>query len=403
VLDYFTPFNQDTLSANDVDLGSSGVVILPDGSGPSGHPNLALATGKTGFLYLLDQSNLGKFSSVSNQDVQEVPVQSNSTQVVGGIFGQPAFWNGNVYVAAVGDVLKQFTLANGALSQGPIHQSGNTFDLRGTTPVISANGATGIVWALDVSAYPTGPAVLYAYDAANVSNPLFVSPGSGAGAAGLAVKFTVPTIANGKVYVGGQGTLSVFGLKANDGIRVSDDFNRANVNPIVGAWSTPAGGANGGAIFNNQLIGGGGAFSDNFIQYNADTPPANHYAKIKFISTTNKGSDVDDGGPCVRFDINGNGYCFNIESNNPFGDTTWRLFSVAVGHGTLLNVGTVGRALVSGDIVECRVVGSLVSGYINGVLQGSATDTTYASGGAYGIHIFGNGGVWDDFEGGETR
>src|SRR4029077_9730806 len=187
VLDWFTPFNQDSLNAKDVDLGSSGVVILPNGSGPSGHPNLAIATGKTGFLYLLDQSNLGKFNSVSNRDVQEVPVQSDSTQVVGGIFGQPAFWNGNVYVAAVGDVLKQFTLANGALSQRPIHQSGNTFDLRGTTPVVSANGATGIVWALDVSAYPTGPAVLYAYDAANVSNPLFASPGSGAGAAGLAV------------------------------------------------------------------------------------------------------------------------------------------------------------------------------------------------------------------------
>ncbi len=216
VLDYFTPFNQTTLNANDVDLGSSGVVILPDAAGSSAHPHLAIATGKTGFLYLLDQSNLGKFNSVSNQDVQEVPVQSNSTQIVGGIFGQPAFWNGNAYVAAVGDFLKQFTVANGSLSPGPVHQSSNTFDLRGMTPAVSANGATaGIVWALDISAYPTGPAVLYAYDAANVSNLLFTSPGSGAGAAGAAVKFTVPTVANGKVYVGGQGSLTVFGLKPN--------------------------------------------------------------------------------------------------------------------------------------------------------------------------------------------
>jgi len=182
-------------------------------------------------------------------------------------------------------------------------------------------------------------------------------------------------------------------------IRVSDNFNRANVNPIAGVWSIPAGGASGGAIFNNQLIGG--AAADNFIQYNADTPPANDYAKIKFISTTNNGSDVDDGGPCVRFDINGNGYCFNVQSNNPTGDTTWQLFSVAGGRGTQIKVGTVGRALVSGDIVECRVVGSRVSGYINGVLQVTATDTTYASGGAYGVHIFGDVGVWDDFEGGE--
>jgi hypothetical protein len=96
-----------------------------------------------------------------------------------------------------------------------------------------------------------------------------------------------------------------------------------------------------------------------------------------------------------------NGHCFNVQSNNPAGDTTWQLFSVAGGAGTQINAGAVGRALLSGDIVECRVVGSLVSGYINGVLEGSATDTTYTSGGAYGIHIFGNVGVWDDFEGGD--
>jgi hypothetical protein len=95
-----------------------------------------------------------------------------------------------VYVAAVGDFLKQFTLANGSLSRVPAHQSSNTFDFRGTTPVVSANGtAAGIVWALDSSAYTTGgPAVLYAYDAANVSNPLSASAGNGTGAAGAAVK-----------------------------------------------------------------------------------------------------------------------------------------------------------------------------------------------------------------------
>ncbi len=122
-----------------------------------------------------------------------------------------------MYVAAIGDSLKQFTVANGSLSQIPAHQSSNTFDFRGTTPVVSANGTTaGIVWALDTIAYQTGgPAVLHAYDATNVSNVLFVSPASGTGAAGVAVKFTVPTVANGKVYVGGQGSFTVFALKPN--------------------------------------------------------------------------------------------------------------------------------------------------------------------------------------------
>jgi hypothetical protein len=80
-------------------------------------------------------------------------------------------------------------------------------------PAISANGTSnGIVWALDISAYPGGPAVLNAYDATNLATQLYSSPTSGTGAAGNAVKFAVPTVANGRVYVGTQGRLDVFGL-----------------------------------------------------------------------------------------------------------------------------------------------------------------------------------------------
>jgi hypothetical protein len=215
VLDYFTPADQSTLNANDVDLGSSGVIILPDALGSTAHPHLAVATGKTGILYLLDRDNLGKFHA-TNQSVQEVPVDPNTTNVLGGVFGQPALWNGNLYVAAIGDPLSHFTIANGAISATPASQSSNTFDNRGTTPSVSASGTTaGVVWSLDVSAYPDGPAVLFAFDATNLGTLLYSSPSSGSGAAGNAVKFTVPTVANGKVYVGGQATLAVFGLLPN--------------------------------------------------------------------------------------------------------------------------------------------------------------------------------------------
>jgi len=93
---------------------------------------------------------------------------------------------------------------------------------------VSANGTNGgIVWVLDLSGWVIGTpyqgtsnqstveAVLYAYDATNLATPLYSSPVTGTGAAPPAVKFTVPTIANGKVYIGGQTAFSVFGLLPN--------------------------------------------------------------------------------------------------------------------------------------------------------------------------------------------
>jgi hypothetical protein len=214
VLDYFTPANQSVLSMDDVDLGSSPAMILPDSVGSAAHPHLVVATGKPGYLFLLDQTNLGGFNSVLNQDLQEVGVLPNTQfSLGGGVFGQAAYWNGNIYVAAITDFLKQFSVANGVISTAPKSQSTGPYNLRGTSPAVSANGTTaGIVWALDISGYPSGPAILNAYNATNLANQLFSSPTSGAGAAGLATKFSVPTVANGKVYVGTQGQFDVFGF-----------------------------------------------------------------------------------------------------------------------------------------------------------------------------------------------
>jgi hypothetical protein len=219
ILDWFTPFNQSTFDANDIDLGSAGVMILPDAVGSTAHPHLALATGKVDILYLLDQTNLGKFNSSSNQDVQEViPVPPpNTTNLDGGNFGVTAYWNGNIYTAGVNFPLSQFHISNGAISTPQFAQSNNLFPLRGATPVVSASGTTnGVVWILDLTAWQTnGPAILDAYDATNVSNLLFSSPATGTGAAGPAVKFTVPTVANGKVYIGTETSFTVFGLLPN--------------------------------------------------------------------------------------------------------------------------------------------------------------------------------------------
>ncbi|HJY88158.1 MAG TPA: hypothetical protein VKE24_15090 [Candidatus Acidoferrales bacterium] len=208
--DFFTPFNHVFLSDNDLDLGSSGPLLLPDQTGTA-HPHLVLGAGKDGNGYLVDRDNMGHFSPTdNNRIVQTIPVSVN------GIFGSPAFWRNNVYFVPRDDFLKAFQLSGGLLSTTPTSQSNTVFGFPGAvSPAVSANGSTnGIVWVLDTSAFDiSGPAVLHAYDPINVSQELYNSTQAGdRDLAGPAVKFTVPTVANGRVYVGGQAQLTVYGL-----------------------------------------------------------------------------------------------------------------------------------------------------------------------------------------------
>lgn len=217
MLDYFTPFDQAVMGQNDIDLGSSGPIILPDSVGSAATPHVMIITGKVGVVYLLDQTNLGQYNAAANQDLGEVDVGFNTTNFEGGFYGQPAYWNGNIYTIIVGDSLRQYPISNGAISTVSSSNSSNTFTFRGAGPVVSASGITNaIVWVADITAYQTsGAVILDAYDATNVASVLYSSPSSGSGAAAVATKFTVPTVANGKVYVGGQLAFTVFGLLPN--------------------------------------------------------------------------------------------------------------------------------------------------------------------------------------------
>src|SRR5437879_198494 len=214
VADFFTPFNESFLEGQDFDVGSGGAIVLPDSAGSVAHPHLLIGGDKQGILYVIDRDSMSGFNPGGDLILQEVTVIGGSC-ITCGIFSTPAFWEGKLYVVAIGDVLKQYTLANASLT--PALQAGDVFGYPGATPAISSDGAAnGIVWVLDTSNNPNGsgrdgPAILFAYDATNLDK-LFSSPTSGAGAAGNAVKFTVPTVANGKVYVGTQTELSVFGL-----------------------------------------------------------------------------------------------------------------------------------------------------------------------------------------------
>jgi len=217
LLDWFSPYNQAELTLNDLDFGSAGPLLLPDQTGV--HPHLAIASGKPGLLYVLDRDGLGHARPTDDgQIVQTVPVDPN-TSVMGqelGIFTTPAYWNGNVYVAPVNGSLTQYTVSGGLLSAVPVNQSPRTFSFPPPHVSISANGATdGVAWIIQGDgSYPVNPAVLRAYKASDVTVELYGSDLAPAGrdTAGAAVKFTTPTIANGRVYVPTQTEISVYGL-----------------------------------------------------------------------------------------------------------------------------------------------------------------------------------------------
>jgi len=229
VEDYFAPMDQACRAGNDIDLGSAGVMLLP--TQPGSNPDELVISGKGGNpcdpsgaspIYVLNQQNLGKYNANQDQIVEEI------NGAIFGYWSNPAYWQGatSSYVywagttgdAGKGDSLKMYTVTNGLLSSTPTAQSTNIFPV-GATPSVSSNGTSnGIVWAVErADSLDTRPgakaAILYAFDATNVATMLYNSGQSGnRDELGCGNKFQTPTIANGRVYVGTQTQLDVFGL-----------------------------------------------------------------------------------------------------------------------------------------------------------------------------------------------
>jgi Putative Ig domain len=221
VSSFFTPTDQQSLYTGDGDFGSGGsalVLNLPTtGSSPQ---HLVVGGGKDGSLYLLNGDQMGG-SGDGN---------ARQTWNLGhGIFATPAFWNNTLYIAPLQSPMLAYAFDPNALefTTTAASSSAQTFQFPGTTASVSASGASsnGIVWALDNSSYCTpqsggcGPAVLHAWSAGALATELWNSNQVGSDAAGNAVKFTVPTIANGKVYVGtrGNNTGGVYGSSSVSG------------------------------------------------------------------------------------------------------------------------------------------------------------------------------------------
>jgi len=197
----FTPYNQHELNRTDADLGSGGPVLLP------GH--LLAVGGKGGTLYVLNSERLGGYGTAADDAVQELELGSRS------IFGAPAYWNGHLYLIAASDFIREFVMTKSMLAPASIGEL-PVFPDGGATPAVSANGAhDGIVWAISTHTWRGGdaPAVLRAFDALNVAHELYSSAVRHArDRAGPSLRFTIPTIANGRVYVGASREVDVYGL-----------------------------------------------------------------------------------------------------------------------------------------------------------------------------------------------
>jgi uncharacterized protein YjdB len=219
--DWFTPFDQATMNTSNADLGAGGAAVLADlPSAPVQHLMIGggkSGSGSAGELYVLNRDALGHLEGAGTPIVQKFPV-------LRAVFATPAFWNNTLYIAGANGALQGYALnsTTGLFNPSPTSQSAGVFGGKGATPSISANGGShGIVWALDTGLYgppsklPNGPAVLHAYDATNLNRELWNSSQAPGDQAGNAVKFTVPTIANGKVYIGTRSEIDVYGLLPN--------------------------------------------------------------------------------------------------------------------------------------------------------------------------------------------
>lgn len=230
VLDYFTPHDQSFLDTNDTDLGSGGVMLLPDPSGISGHPHLLVQADKRGNIYLVDRDNMGHFcSTCTTGDTQIVQAVSGALT---GLWGSPTYWNGTMYFGETDETsnlkyMKAFSFGPTGpnfLSTSPTSTTANTYTYTypgATTSLSTVGNDNAIVWAIDSSAFGTtegitraaGPAILHAFDANDLAKELWNSskaPGN-RDTAGNSVKFTVPTVANGKVYIGTRGNDDTLG------------------------------------------------------------------------------------------------------------------------------------------------------------------------------------------------
>jgi hypothetical protein len=228
VKDFYAPSQEALWSDQDLDISSAGVLILPDGAGPGGHPNVLVGSDKQAHLWLIDRTAMSEFNPTANNALQMLTLPyANGCAPDSCVFATAAYYAGTVYVGIASGPVMALPLVNGEFVASAesvavaSSASAESYGFPSPTPMISASPAgNAIVWVMDTQASgtpgnggtSTGPAILRAYDATNLATTLYRSSASPADTGGNAVKFTVPVVANGHVYVGGRSQLTVYGL-----------------------------------------------------------------------------------------------------------------------------------------------------------------------------------------------
>jgi uncharacterized protein (TIGR03437 family) len=219
VAGYFAPFNEEVLNGADLDLGSSGALLLPDEAGSSSHPHLLFTGGKEGRIYLLDRDHLGGAQTGSDASaLASVPFSQNA------LLGMGAYINGSIYVGPQYSTLQAFSVAQATLGQAASASATTNTGLIGATPSVSANGTkNNLVWIVSTDEGGT----LRAYDAADLKQ-VYDSNQQPADTILGYVEFVVPTIADSKVFVGTLYSLEVFGLIYEDPPAITAVTNAAS-------------------------------------------------------------------------------------------------------------------------------------------------------------------------------
>ncbi|MFJ9006293.1 choice-of-anchor D domain-containing protein [Streptomyces canus] len=229
--DFFSPSDAATLDLTDQDISSGAPMALPDGFGTSEHPHLLIQQGKDGRIFLLDRDDLGGMG----QGPQGGDAAVNVSGPYQGMWGHPAFWGGDGgYVYVVGNqgplrALKYGVRNGGTPALTLTGQSQDTFGYTSGSPLVTSDGddeSSALVWMTSASAASGADGTLRAYSPTPDGNGLLQLLWSAP--IGTATKFSTPTAAHGKVYVGTRdGVLYGFGSPARTALTASSlDFGQ---------------------------------------------------------------------------------------------------------------------------------------------------------------------------------